>query len=1092
METELQMTGVRALPSELFSSPVPEIKKEPPKRFQFVTPDGLPIKYDCDKWVRDTIADYSGYIPVKKGYQVTVENPNYPLQGGKMEPGKNHPICVKCKLDQCGADNPYIPYTGSENPKITVLMDSVSRKDDKNGSISLHGWTKFIADTIDRVGEKHGISSSDVRWVPLTRCASWEKKAVNYKSKGRWCRHFALHDIQEYPPNVLMPVGSAALGLLCHKSNAEDWSGKLLTWRGWPDDWLMNPSYALPRTDPANPESEVVGHPLFGRVPTTKLPMVPVQAPRIVQSYANDELTRRWKSHVEMAVKIAANGVQPNSYARDWYDISEDFDYVQAKLKKLIALCKNHPGLIVSYDTETTGLNPWVTESYSTTNILELQHSKQPKIVFVMFRWINPVTDLPESLGFPWDFSESKLCSSVSALTPLVMGVLVSADVVGHNLSFDQLFTLATMLDEKERNRILNKLADSAKYDTWHMAYTLRQQKQSLGLEALAYRFTPDLAGYEEDMTLLIGLRAEMDPEQGGHYAMCPKEKWETHLKPYVMGDVEVTYRARDEIAAKLAKAETYTFKIHQPGACGKFRLFTPPRRDWTYANIISPASRLLLKMMGRGFHVDRNELSRQELEFPQMVQRKIEAVKTEVDPKIPSWIERKQQDPDFEFDLENKKVLKELLFDLLGLDVQRLTKTGRKLYGETKEEWSAHDVSREEMLNYAAVDKFTLNKLAVDYPQIRPLQEYRKLYKLYTTYIRSMRNLFTPGLDKKHREKDAHLAIDGCVHTQFLLARARTGRLSSSNPNLQNLSNEGPVKKIFASRFGKEGCLFANDLSQIELRLMAAFSGDESMVNAYITDQDLHSLTASRIYKLPYEMFTKAYFEKLQKEGNSLEAKKLELKRKLAKTSNFLTGYGGGGFGLQTTLANQSVYLDIEECEKTIELFFEAYPTLKKFLGYYKAFVLEHGVAVSIFGRIRVFEEVYSDDGELVSKAVRAGCNHIIQSSASDLMLIVMMAIEALMRDYELESMLVSTVHDSLVIDAKIKELPVIHEITSNVLNAMPDVLQVMFGENYDTSWIKVLPFAGDSSVGVNYLDQVAVGKNPDWDQLLAISAAS
>jgi DNA polymerase-1 len=204
------------------------------------------------------------------------------------------------------------------------------------------------------------------------------------------------------------------------------------------------------------------------------------------------------------------------------------------------------------------------------------------------------------------------------------------------------------------------------------------------------------------------------------------------------------------------------------------------------------------------------------------------------------------------------------------------------------------------------------------------------------------------------------------------------------------------------------------------------------------------------------------------------------------------LTGYGGGPLGLQTSLAQGGVYLELEECEDIIETFFDAYPALRRHIGLYKDFILKNGVAVSIFGRVRIFEEVFGDDREAKAKALRAGYNHLIQSTASDMMLVCLTVIERLMRDANLESMLVSTVHDSLVVDAKRSELPIVHEICDQVINNIPDVLKLFFGADYDDSWI-IAPISGDFEVGKDYLNQVKVsGANPDWDALLSPKKAA
>ena len=202
--------------------------------------------------------------------------------------------------------------------------------------------------------------------------------------------------------------------------------------------------------------------------------------------------------------------------------------------------------------------------------------------------------------------------------------------------------------------------------------------------------------------------------------------------------------------------------------------------------------------------------------------------------------------------------------------------------------------------------------------------------------------------------------------------------------------------------------------------------------------------------------------------------------------TINFLTGYGGGAMGLQGTLAQDGIYKTIEECEAFLEAFFDSYPALREYLSYYKGFIAKNGVAVSLLGRVRIFEEVLSDDKGLKNKALRAGCNHLIQATASDMMLICLCAIETLMRSANLKSRLISTVHDSLLVDGLRSELPQIHEISMGVFTSIPDILDTWLGDDVDLSWTRVLPFDGDSEVGKTYLDMIKLshGEN-DWDDV-------
>lgn len=1101
------------------SEPAPAKKKRVSRpKTVYQLRDGTQVSYKgVPKFFRDVIRNHNGVRAFEKVEVVIVPDANRPLGDKTLIPSRDNPICLACGLDTQGGKSPYLDYAGAENPVATILVESISKKEDDYGVIGAGGAAAWMSGVIVRLMKLHNVSLDEIRWVPITRCAARDGKLPNWRTKGNWCRHYAIQDLIEHPPKVVIPVGTAVLGLLSHKSNAQDWTGRLLTWRGWPDDWLTDPDYVYDRPDPLDETKFTQGHPLFGPVPDVRIPMVPLQNPRLILALQNEVLRQDWERQLTYALQIGKKHVAPPRYTRPWYHITTDVEEIKDILTKAIWFAENFDDFILSYDTETTGLKQWpyFRRLRADKIIRSDENGKRPRIVFMMFRWKNPETGQPESIGFPWDYPESDLVTFLEELAPYVIRLLSTAKVVGHNLTFDDLFTIATV-GRKDReyepfnddgswneaylqlHERINMIAEASSFDTWHMAFTALQKRGSLGLEILAYDYVPDLAGYEEDMTLLITLRGdEMDPanNKGGHYAMCPKHLWKSHLEPYVMGDVEVTYQARDALAARLERTKPFKIPLCHPEHRGVFRYYQTPNRAWVYQNVMVRANQTLIKMMARGMYINPEELEAQEQDYPEKVEdakKKLRAV----DADIESWCVQKKQEAEakvdektgehltWELDLENKTLLKELLFDVLKCPILRFTKKGRQLYGEEPEDWS--HLTYDQKKEFAAVDKFTLNRLAVDHPNLRPLQEYRKVFKLYSTYVRPMRNMMADHLDKKQRQKEPHLSIDHCIHASFMLTGTRGGRLSCRDPNLQQLPNEGLVKKLFTSRFGERGCIYASDLSQIELRLMAAACGDESMVSVYLKGDDIHSMTASKVFKKPYEHFTKKYMEMLQHEGKNSEAKDLELKRKIAKTVNFLTGYGGGAFGLQNVLANNEVYLSIEECEHIIESFFAAYPMLKRFLGIYKTFIEEHAVAVSMFGRVRQFDEIYSEDNEARSKALRAGCNHLIQSTASDMMLICLFTIENLMRDAGLKSLLVSTVHDSLVIDALREELPQVHKIVNWVVNNIPTVVETTMPD-YDTSWMHIVPFAGDSEVGLNYLETNKIsGENPDWAELL------
>lgn len=1055
-----------------------------PKKPQhiFADLDGNPMPFArkwCEgvdkRWLDLLTHTHGEYKIDESGKTCTFFDPKLPIGTALLKPDEQNPLCKQCTLHTMGSENPFMPPRGPTDPLITIITEGVSAKEDRLGELALDGPANIVYELLQKTIEQTGVDpDKDVRWVSTTRCAVRCGKQQNLATRGNWCRNFAVQDLMLNPPRLVMPVGSVALGLLSHKSNAQDWGGKLLTWRGWPDDWLTDPKFMLPRINPVTGDRDLVGHPIFGPMPTTRLPMFPVQNPRIVLAQRNHDVTNRWKKSVIDGVILATQNIQALDYIRPWYRVSTDPSVIFDALQELI----DCPGLIVSFDTETTGLKPWLGD----------------RIVFMMFRWKDR-NGKPRSIGFPWDYPESELITHLTDLWPQVLKAMKASVIAGHNLTFDMQFVAA---NGKLNDRQIESLVDAGKYDTWHMSYTHRQQRGSQGLEVLAYTYAPDLAGYEEDFTLLAELHKELlhpAGDKGGHYAMCPKDKWDSHLIPYVMGDVEVTYLARERLQEKLETAHRYTdVPLAHPDNRGAFMKFSPPPRSWVYENIISPSNIVLTKMMARGMHVDQAQLKFFEDNYPSRIQEARKGVMTML-PEIEKWADLKEKTTPTEkdgtggwvFDLEEKALLKEMLFHdcCLGLPIQRLTKQGKKQFGDKPED--IHRMSLAEQYEFAAVDKFTLNKLVADNPHLSPLLEYRKLFKLYTTYVKPLRNCYNGLVDKKEREGYQHLCPDSRIHASFLIPGTRGGRLSCRDPNLQQLPNDADIKEMFSSRFGERGCIYAGDLSQIELRLLAAACGDPNMMRAYFENLDLHTLTTSRIFKLDYEQFSKDHMEKLQKGGRGKEAKELELKRKIGKTCNFLTGYGGGAFGLQTTLANNRIYMSVEECERILEQFFDSYPTLKKFLSYYKYFIQQNGVAVSITGRVRVFEEVRGEDSEAAAKALRAGCNHLIQATASDMMLVCLRLIESTMRDQNLESLLVSTVHDSLVIDAVREELPAVHEIVYTVLNNIPEMFELLFGPTYDSSWM-IVPFGGDCEVGLNYghVNKIPTKGAIDWTELL------
>ncbi len=984
---------------------------------------------------------------------------SYQSDDVELLPSARSPICEKCGLDKVGcARRPYLPSTGSENPVITVVFESISQREDRDGFVCKGSRNGLVRENIEAAAREAGIDPADIRYVAMTRCANTTPKKIEYKTRGQWCRAYLVRDLAKYKPRVIIPVGTSVLGRLSHKSNAGDWGGRILTYRGWPDDWLTDKQYdeGSPFTGPRPADGD-------------NTIMVPIQAPWLVWAAQNPNDVARWRKHIKRAVELARDGATAMSYDRPWFHIATDVDDIVARLREIPDAAR------VAHDLETKGLFPF---------------ARDAGIVFAMFRW-KDADGMPRALGFPWLYDGSPITAADAArIVPEWHRVLYQCRIVGHNVSFDLIHIYALVPGTD-----LVKLTNGLDGDTRHMLYAWRQTKESLGLELIAYDWCPDMAGYEEAFELLKRREPELlDPAEGkgGHYAAVPRELWGSHLKPYVMGDVEVAYQAAENLEERLTKAKQYAIPLANPEKLGTFRDFRPPSRAFMYRKFMLPSQRVLTRVMARGMHVDPDELASQEDMFPKLIREAREKLRN-VDQRVIAWCQQNEATIEgWELDLESRDQLRTILFDILNMPVKRLTESGQREYGED----GLGTMTREEQVAFAAIDKFTLNALVAENPKLAPLQDYRKLHKGYTAFVRSMRNIKTEGIDKKDRKKAQYLQADGRVHANFNQCGTRSGRLGCSQPNLQQLPRDAIIKRLYTSRFGKkDGCIYQADLSQIELRLLAAACGDPLMVDAYRRKIDLHSLTTSRVFNIPYENFEKSYMADLQKRGFDKEAKDLNLKRSIGKTTNFLTGYGGGAFGLQTTLAESGVFLTLEECERIVDALFDTYPSLRRHIGLYKRFILDNACAVSITGRVRVFEEVFSEDNGLRNKALRSGFNHLIQSTASDLMLICMSVIEFLMRDAGLQSILVSTVHDSIVVDALRSELPIVNEICDSVINNMPDILQEVMGVDYDTSWLRVVPIEGDAEVGVNYLDARKIVPDKitgqiDWDALLTVTA--
>ena len=292
-------------------------------------------------------------------------------------------------------------------------------------------------------------------------------------------------------------------------------------------------------------------------------------------------------------------------------------------------------------------------------------------------------------------------------------------------------------------------------------------------------------------------------------------------------------------------------------------------------------------------------------------------------------------------------------------------------------------------------------------HPIVAEILHYRKVQKLKSTYVDAFLNILAQ-------------TNSNMIHTVFNQTLTSTGRLSSSEPNLQNLpvrDDEGKeFRKVFISRF-ENGLLVSADYNQIELRLLAHLSGDQTMTDAFNSGEDIHTATAMQIFKLKKEDVTPQI-------------------RRNAKAVNFGIVYGITNVGLA-----QNTGLSRSEAQEYIRKYFEIYPAVKEYMDQNVQFAKKFGYVQTIFNRRRKIPELKADNHQARMFGERAAKNMPLQGSASDIIKLAMLKVDAAMKAQNLKSKLILQIHDELVVDAAPDEV----EIVKNILKtAMESVISL------------------------------------------------
>ena len=345
-------------------------------------------------------------------------------------------------------------------------------------------------------------------------------------------------------------------------------------------------------------------------------------------------------------------------------------------------------------------------------------------------------------------------------------------------------------------------------------------------------------------------------------------------------------------------------------------------------------------------------------------------------------------------FNINSPKQLGVILFEKMGLPNGKKTKTGYS---------TAADV---------------LDKLAPDYPIVSEILEYRQLTKLKSTYADGLAGF---------------IQTDGRIHGTFNQTITATGRISSTEPNLQNIPIRTELGRLLRKVFvPEEGYVFVDaDYSQIELRILAHCSGDEQLIQAYREARDIHRITASQVFHIPFDEVT-------------------DLQRRNAKAVNFGIVYGISSFGL-----SQDLSITRKEAAQYIENYFQTYPGIKTFLNESVENAKEHGYAVTLYGRRRPVPELKSSNFMQRSFGERVAMNAPIQGTAADIMKIAMLGVNRELKKRNMKSRLILQVHDELLIEAYQDEVEEVQTILKDQMEhaaelKVPLIVDMHDGNNW------------------------------------------
>ncbi|WP_373577578.1 DNA polymerase I [Parafannyhessea umbonata] len=470
------------------------------------------------------------------------------------------------------------------------------------------------------------------------------------------------------------------------------------------------------------------------------------------------------------------------------------------------------------------------------------------------------------------------------------------------------------------------------------------------------------------------GVAGYLLDSDSGHFSVG-----ELYQNPKVLGGTlpeptDDAPAAAIEAAAALALMPRLSELLEKDGSDGLFR------------KVEMPLLLVLLQMERTGLHAD-----------PERLREQSEGLGAEIDRMVAEIHEAAGED----FNIDSPQQLSHVLFDVWGLPTQGLKKTRKGFYSTNAKVIEGFADGGYEASRY-----------------VREVLDYRERAKIKNTYLDAL-----PQLIRR----------DGRIHTTLNQTVAATGRLSSSDPNLQNIPTRSELGHRVRTAFTvPEGCVFlACDYSQIELRLLAHLSGDEHLVAAFNEGADFHRATAARVFGVPVDEVTPQL-------------------RSRAKAVNFGIVYGQQAYGLATSLK-----IGRAEAQEMIDRYFEAYPGVRAYLDQSIAFARKNGYAVTMYGRKRHIRDIKSRNFQLRSFAERTAMNHPMQGTAADIIKIAMTRVPSRLREEGLRSRLVLQIHDELDFEVPNDEIEPLSELVRDIMQGVaelrvPLLADVSYGKNW------------------------------------------